>query len=644
MLRGILMTAPQPNLAKMMREVANEQGIEVEVYEGALENAVDYTIHAVNKRGIKVVISRGGTAALIKEKLEIPVITVEPTDTDLIRSIREAAKYGQKIGYLGFDYNEPIFDITDIGNLIGIKVIPFLYSSLRDVENCIEEAKSLGVEVIIGGGIKGVNLAEEKGLKGVFVNTSRRSVVSALLRAVELIRYKQKELEHSLQLSAIIDSIQEGIIGLNQNNEITIFNPSAERILNLSGNTFIGAKIDSLIPYLGQDSNNKDKGKNEFKNQIISLGDSKVLVNKVPFSADGSNYGEVIVLQEVSKIQEMEIDIRRQLNQRGFVAKYQFEDIIYQSKQMEEVVNRAKAFGELDSTVLIVGDSGTGKELFAQSIHNIHPKRKNGPFVAVNCAALPENLLESELFGYEHGAFTGAKRGGKTGLFELAHKGTIFLDEIDSIPLSLQARLLRVLQEKEVMRVGGEKVIPVDIRIIAATQKNLTEAVKKGTFRNDLYYRLNILKLRIPPLRERTEDIPLLVEHFLKKYGQDKNIKMPNNKTLEKLVNYDWPGGVRELENMIERYVVLYKYVKHHKVSFSDLLDDFEKNVVSFGEFNDNGQYITVPIGSLVDMENYIIKKLQNNYFENQQDLANFLGISRVTLWKKLSANKINSS
>lgn len=486
----ILMTAPQPNLASMMKEVAGELDIEVEIFEGALENALDYTIDAVKNRGVEVIISRGGTAAMIQEEVEVPVITVEPTDADIIRAIKKAAGKGRLIGFLGFRYKEPPYDICELGRLIGINVTPLLYSRLKDVETQVEKAKKLGIDVIVGGGIMGVTLAEKKGLKGILVNTSRRSVVLALQRAHELIHFKQKELEHSVQLAAIINSIQEGIVGLDKKENITIFNPGAERILGLTAKKFIGKKMDDLKKHV--DFKEDILKKDELENQIINVGPLKVLVDKVPYSFKGKDFGKVIILQEISKIQEVERNIRRQLSQRGLVAKHCFEDIIYQDEKMEEVIKKAKIFGKLDSTVLIIGESGTGKELLAQSMHNIHPIRKKGPFVAINCAALPENLLESELFGYEEGAFTGARRGGKTGLFELAHGGTIFLDEIDKVSLGLQARLLRVLQEKEVMRVGGERVIPVDIRIIAATQKNLIKEVKRQNFRNDLYYRLNI--------------------------------------------------------------------------------------------------------------------------------------------------------
>ena len=219
-------------------------------------------------------------------------------------------------------------------------------------------------------------------------------------------------------------------------------------------------------------------------------------------------------------------------------------------EKMKETIEIASRLSKSNSTLLLTGESGTGKELFAHSIHNAS-RKQNGPFVAANFAALPENLLESELFGYEEGSFTGARKGGHAGLFEQAHKGTIFLDEIGDASPKIQARLLRVLQEKEVLRIGGTKIIPIDVRIVAATNKDLYELVQKGDFREDLYYRLNVLPINIPPLRERKSDIPLLVDVFLKNYSYEKEMII-SDEVMMKLMEYDWPGNIRELENMIE--------------------------------------------------------------------------------------------
>jgi len=270
----------------------------------------------------------------------------------------------------------------------------------------------------------------------------------------------------------------------------------------------------------------------------------------MPIIEDNANNGIIITFKDLSEIMEMENIVRVNLFKKGHTAKYRFSDIVGKSKNMSETIEIAKKLSRSNSTLLLTGESGTGKELFAHSIHNAS-KQQYGPFVAANFAALTESLLESELFGYEEGAFTGARKGGHAGLFEQAHKGTIFLDEIGDASPRIQARLLRVLQEKEVLRVGGTKIIPIDVRVIASTNKDLHKLVQKGDFREDLYYRLNVLPINIPPLRERKSDIPLLIKMFLKKFPNGSEMVI-SNEVMAKFLEYDWPGNVRELENVIE--------------------------------------------------------------------------------------------
>jgi transcriptional regulator with PAS, ATPase and Fis domain len=267
--------------------------------------------------------------------------------------------------------------------------------------------------------------------------------------------------------------------------------------------------------------------------------------------------GAIIAFQDITRIQEIEANIRNKVLAKKMNAKYTFTDILGNSSAMHEAKRISQEISQVDATVLISGESGTGKELFAQSIHN-QSHRKNGPFVAVNCAALPPNLLESELFGYVEGAFTGATKKGKQGLFEMAHHGTIFLDEISEMDKYGQSRLLRVLQEKQVMRLGDDKYIPVDVRIIAATNKNLKQLVDEGVFRQDLFYRLKVLTILLPPLRKRLGDIKTLAEYFLALYNHRHNRKINLSPDAVSYLNaYDWPGNIRELMHFIERLVII---------------------------------------------------------------------------------------
>lgn len=274
-------------------------------------------------------------------------------------------------------------------------------------------------------------------------------------------------------------------------------------------------------------------------------------------SADTSQT-TMITIKDLTKIRDIDEDYRKQQRQSLYTAKYKFQDILHTSAAMSSLVDKAQKIAKSNSSILLMGESGTGKELLAQSIHNAS-SRSNYPFVAINCAALNENLLESELFGYKEGAFTGARKGGKKGLFELAHLGSIFLDEIGDAPYSIQTKLLRVLQEREIMQVGGEKVIPIDVRVIAATNRDLSALVEEGKFRKDLYYRINILPLYVPPLRERLGDIQILFRFFLNKYAAKQNIPVPvlDRETTAVLLNYHWPGNIRELEHLAEYITII---------------------------------------------------------------------------------------
>ncbi|MED3872843.1 sigma 54-interacting transcriptional regulator, partial [Priestia megaterium] len=361
----------------------------------------------------------------------------------------------------------------------------------------------------------------------------------------------QNEKELTQKLESILNAVHEGIIGLDEKGFITLINEDAHRILQLPSINCIGKHYHEVIPNF-QISKNLDEQKEQL-DSILQINNRSLLVSKVPLTFNQKLTGLVITFQDVTRVQRMEQEIRRKSTELGLTTKYSFDNIIGNSPLIVSAKQKASRLAKSDYTVLITGENGTGKEVFAQAIHN-SSERKEGPFVAVNFAGLTETLIESELFGYEGGAFTGAKKEGKMGLFELAHNGTIFMDEIGDASLSIQASLLRVLQERQVMRVGGHKVIPINVRVIAATNKNLQAMIKEGTFREDLYYRLNVLPLNIPPLRERKEDLFTLIDFFFKL--NKKNLVFDSDvKNL--LINYNWPGNIRELENFIHYLMVI---------------------------------------------------------------------------------------
>ena len=344
------------------------------------------------------------------------------------------------------------------------------------------------------------------------------------------------------ELELILDMVREGIVAFDEDGKIKLFNKEAETLLRREAWQVVGRDLRTILPVAPL-----EKGE-RLTEGVCNIDGRSFIVNRAWNSQPGKKAIGIVTLRETQDIQNLDAMVRRELKKTGHVAKYTFADIIGCSPVILRTVSMARSIALRDSAVLIHGKSGTGKELFAHAIHSAS-RRAPYPFVAVNCAALPDSLLESELFGYEEGAFTGARKGGKPGLFEQAHKGTIFLDEIGDISPQLQSRLLRVLQEKEVMRVGGMRLVPVDVRIISATNKDLRSLVEKGLFREDLYYRINVLPLSVPSLTQRLDDLPLLISHFMRKKG-DERVVPP--RVLQILREYTWPGNVRELENCIE--------------------------------------------------------------------------------------------
>lgn len=357
-------------------------------------------------------------------------------------------------------------------------------------------------------------------------------------------------------VSQILNTLEFGVLGTDIYGKIRRANNLTARLLRMPLDQIEGKNMEDFIPAWPR-----------FFNQILQndiVMDEEVHMNRFGIrenfnlnaypltDGDGSINGAVITLRDMKRVYKM-------VNKyTGMQARYNFDDLIGESDEMKRVIEYCKNISDSPSTVLIQGESGTGKEVLAQSIHNFSSRRDNG-FVALNCGAIPETLIESELFGYTEGAFTSARKGGKPGKFELANGGTLFLDEIGEMPLDMQVKLLRALQERAITRVGGDKLIPVDVRIVAATNRNLLDEVKNGKFRQDLYYRLSVIPVYIPPLRKRREDIPMLISFFLNLKSVKLRKQLPDmeNKLFKKLVHYDWPGNVRELENFIEKYVNL---------------------------------------------------------------------------------------
>lgn len=341
------------------------------------------------------------------------------------------------------------------------------------------------------------------------------------------------------KLNTLIKLMNEGIIITDSVGRIYLTNEKAQKLLAERSKVLQGFHIQEVLPELDVDST---------KEKLVKTPSANLITSAVEIRSGEEMAGHIITVTDFEEAEEKQHGMRSKLSEASHLARYHFEDILGDSEAIKKTVSDARQVAASEAAVMIIGESGTGKEMFAQSIHNASGRRKYN-FVAVNCAAIPDNLLESEMFGYEEGSFTGAKRGGKMGFFELAHKGTIFLDEIGEMPLQLQSKLLRVLEERKVMRVGGNRNIDVDVRIISATNKNLFEMVDRGEFREDLYYRLNVLPLSIPPLRERKEDV--LPIFYSLAHRMNSNMQL-SPESASALTHYSWRGNVRELRNVVE--------------------------------------------------------------------------------------------
>ncbi|MCD4839619.1 sigma-54-dependent Fis family transcriptional regulator [Neobacillus sedimentimangrovi] len=448
-----------------------------------------------------------------------------------------------------------------------------------------------------------------------------------------------KEIQTMLQ--AIIHSSDDAISVVDENGRGILINPAYSRLTGLTQEEVIGKPANADISE-GESMHMKVlKTRRAVRGVPMRVGPNKreVIVNVAPIIVNGKLKGSVGVIHDMSEMKSLsrELNQARQLI-RKLEAKYTFEDIIGKSDEMVLAIEQAKLGAKTPATVLLRGESGTGKELFAHAIHNASDRKYN-KFIRVNCAAISESLLESELFGYEEGAFSGAMRGGKRGLFEEANNGSIFLDEIGELSANTQAKLLRVLQENEIIRVGGTKPISINVRIIAATNVNLEKGIANGTFREDLYYRLNRMPIHIPPLRKRKEEIPVLCERLIQKINRDygRNVEGITQAALQQLMEYDWPGNVRELENILGRAIIFMNFhellIDTHHLPELHRKEGQEPSVFLSGDSFKTDR----PLSEMLDeFEAKIIKHSLQRFKGNKTQTAKALGLSVRNLYYKL--------
>jgi PAS domain S-box-containing protein len=430
--------------------------------------------------------------------------------------------------------------------------------------------------------------------------------------------------QHNKEKQSILDSVTDAIIYLDQDQIITHANYQMMRLTGLSREELIGQHMGVIetSPAMTMIGKVFPKGEENMKIKLRGKDESFTCF----LNCKEINDNEIWIFTEISDIQEL-ADKINVVNTAFFT----FDNILGKSPAIRETIALAKKVSAYDTRAVLEGESGTGKEVLAQSIHNAG-LRKNGPFVAVDCGAIPRELLESEMFGYEEGAFTGARKGGSRGKFELANKGTLFLDEVSNLPLEMQAKFLRVLQENKIVRIGGDKQIPFNAQILVASNMNLAKAVEKGTFREDLFYRLDIMHIQVPSLVERREDIPIFVSHYIKSNSKQMNKKITgiDEETMRILMGYHWPGNVRQLNNVVERMMIM---------TDKDIIT---KEVLPAEIFNPSEQklYISDDLGTVETLENVnrrYVRRVVEKYNGNIKRASEVLGISRATVYRYLT-------
>ncbi|MDZ4296728.1 MAG: propionate catabolism operon regulatory protein PrpR [Moraxellaceae bacterium] len=621
-MKPLLVVVATRYLAEQIRAIvpAYSAVADFRIVDAALDEAVETLQALASASRPFAVVAAGASAKTLRTTISQPVVQIRVGGFDIMQALIQARRFGQRIVIvtrvgLGDEFSamRPVLNLS-------LEQRP--YHNHQDAELILKEL-SVQSGVVIVGSSQIVHLANQYGLPGVLIY-SETAIRQAIDDAMERLEITRVEAAKRDQLTQVLASLNEGVIAVDAQEQVLAMNPAAEQLIGVVADWAKGRALSSLAASLSLANVLADGVVR--RDEVVAYKGRNLVINRLPLLEGDKTTGALLTFQEASRIDEAGRRLRRANVNKQFQARWLIDDIVGESDVMKWVKSLAQRFAESDSGVLIQGESGTGKELFAQGIHRASA-RKAFPFVALNCAALPENLLESELFGYEEGAFTGSRRGGKPGLIELADKGTLFLDEIGDMPISLQTRLLRVLQEREVIRLGSTEPTPVNIRVIAATHVDLDQAVVQGQFRADLYYRLNILRLQLPALRERGSDMALLAEQLLRRELTRHGMSAPLAPLLVWILqhseDYDWPGNVRELENLCERVVVCYA------------MEPTLNSPLLFAMLPEFGRSAEHAATKLEGTENLSIEQVISDCQGDLTEAAKVLGISRTTLWRR---------
>ena len=630
----ILLIVPYPELEEKVSLVLSHHAERDELDVTVRVLTVEEAPVSVEKQ-YDAVIARGYTARKMSDlNPQIPVIPLTISGFDIVRAMRECVEQGKpkKIAVIGYTQN--FFEVKDLAEIFGVKVEA--HSAIRhdNLSQIIAEAKKNGCDALIGG-YSACLLGRSRGMLSVVIRTGESAVEQAIDEAVHTVRRVRMERMLAQLYKTILYSSTEGVVFVDRDGVIRLRNRLAGEMNG--GRSLIDRHVKEELPYLNEKWESVMHSQRREVIQLVTIPGTKIKASVFcqPVFLDREIRGVVFTISDITQIQNLEGQIRRKLSERGWNAKYDFSDIVHESAEIDALIDTARRYAYSDSNVIIVGETGTGKELFAQSIHR-HSRRKKGPFVVINCAALPENLLESELFGYSEGAFTGASRGGKRGLFEQAHGGTLFLDELEEIPMATQTKLLRVLQEKQVRRIGDNKIIDVDVRIISATNKSIQKMCDRGEFRQDLMYRLDVLRLFVPPLRRRGHDIEVIFAHLLREECLAQGTAVPEitRAAAECLSRNPFYGNVRELKNLVERICALRTGETVNEAAMRRAMypEDLEQDGFR-GEKAAENVGGTAAFGA---EEAEKIREALRRCGNRKQEAARELGMDRSTLWRKM--------
>lgn len=620
---SVLYIIPNDRIIETVQRVMQRCDVNYPVYYGTMSGALEIAKRMI-AQGSRVIVSTGLTALYLRKHLSVPVLELLFTNTEFARAIQEGLAFSDKILIVASTYvNYFVQRSLELFQNPTHSIQAAVLSLDRPFEEQVQEYLDQGDFDVVISSTPGVKQARINGKIGILFDVDEKMVEFSIQTARSLLDFVVHRAENDQLIHAVMNYTQEGLIITDRDGIISQLNASAERIIGTVNEEACGQNADQLLANRHiVDSLTNESG-------LADPEAHPVVLQRNTIQLDGKSVGILLSIHDMADIRMLERSAKRIHELNGHVATWRLSNIIGKSEAISQARQMARRFSQYNSTVLILGETGTGKVLFAQGIHNASPRR-NEPFLAINCAALPEQLLESELFGYVKGAFTGARSNGKTGLFEAANGGTIFLDEISEIPPNMQARLLRVIQERQVVRIGDDKVIPVDIRILAASNRDLRTLVQQGAFRADLYYRLSVLELKVPPLSWRREDIPLLAQSLL----QNKNKALNTHVTgfapeaLEVLQSLEWPGNIRQLSNFIERLMIL---------SDPPLITGENARALAQNEatkelpVSREGHFPT-----LEEAESNLIRKALDQTGGSRTAAAQLLGIHPSTLWRKL--------